>query len=598
MTRSKRSFPVDQKDDNAQKKLKEISEKDKKDFNLFVKNRKAQKNAIPIKEEAIEIKKETEEILNARAEKEIELLTSKKKVVKNKSFNDEFFTSTEAFHVVTPEILRTCDFCGFKAPSKAILEAHLVHKHRKFSGQFSCNKCSEQFKKKEDLRSHKNIHAIRRSCCFCNLNFPRKQGLRRHIRFMHKEQNQQVIDDLVKEITNMKTWNDVSSNNDEINKKFKVVENVLKDDTYTCKICFKVSKSRKTLNSHMSRCHINPKKTRSCVICTKTFSRKTSMKNLNSCNRDVTLGDNESLKRIITRSKRPFEDDQLNQGSSSDINKQDDKAQKKLKEISEKDKKVFNLFVKNRKAQKNAIPIKEEPIEPEKESEGILNARAEAEIEILTRKENIVKNKPDMKKKEKLKKKRVCIRMCDICGFSIESKTILDYHMSAKHVRKTYTCRECEEVFDSKEDFDRHKSQHSKSIYRSCCYCDTSFCHKNSLIRHITMWHGLNQQEIDKLVELVYAMEWKDKTNENEGNKKFKIAENCSKPKRDKQSQQKEHLINRECFICKKMFSNRYTMVTHFRKKTLHKELTEGEKLWLIEKVNTIDWNNDKSWKF
>ncbi|KAG5671052.1 hypothetical protein PVAND_001270 [Polypedilum vanderplanki] len=104
---------------------------------------------------------------------------------------------------ITPETLQSCDFCGFE-------ETHMVYKPRKYSGRFSCKKCSAEYRSIEDLKNHKKVHLIRRSCYYCSLNFPRKPSLRRHIRFMHKEQKQEDIDQLVKEISNM-IWNDISN---------------------------------------------------------------------------------------------------------------------------------------------------------------------------------------------------------------------------------------------------------------------------------------------------------------------------------------------------------------------------------------------------
>ncbi|KAL5272979.1 hypothetical protein ACFFRR_000012 [Megaselia abdita] len=102
----------------------------------------------------------------------------------------------------------------------------------------------------------------------------------------------------------------------------------------------------------------------------------------------------------------------------------------------------------------------------------------------------VVESNPDIKttvKKEPTKEKKIYPpdpHICEVCGNSFKSKSILNLHMRRHQNIRPFKCEICSKNFACHSEISRHIRVHTGAKPFSCKYCDRKFSDRSTNIKH------------------------------------------------------------------------------------------------------------------
>ncbi|XP_068204435.1 uncharacterized protein [Palaemon carinicauda] len=167
-----------------------------------------------------------------------------------------------------------CDICGAGFNYSKKLETHKML-HNGGDKPYKCNKCSSSFASPKYLTQHKKrVHDRKGSvrCEECNATFTRKETLRSHLR-IHKGSDQYVCEQCGAAFNQRAT----------LTRHIRIHLNLATDDespskeSFTCKFCKKVFKTKTSLDSHVIEAHTAKDFAYECPTCHSGFSDQSEL---------------------------------------------------------------------------------------------------------------------------------------------------------------------------------------------------------------------------------------------------------------------------------------------------------------------------------
>lgn len=185
-----------------------------------------------------------------------------------------------------------CEICKFKCKSKQALKHHRLRKHDNSEYQFTCDKCSKQFKIKTDLTTHIKYHHTDHPpliCEVCGESFKASVSMS-----AHKRKHRKDLRKFTCEICQCRFKSEHNLNNhlllhekgitcNECGMKFDTTKRLSyhkkvkhkKLENYMCSICHKPFRSTGSLRSHiLTHTGERPYK---CDLCGESFTQRSSM---------------------------------------------------------------------------------------------------------------------------------------------------------------------------------------------------------------------------------------------------------------------------------------------------------------------------------
>nr|CAD7593533.1 unnamed protein product [Timema genevievae] len=161
-----------------------------------------------------------------------------------------------------------CEVCGKHLPNKSSYNRHKqIHSGEK---NFKCGYCGKAFVRKHALKVHMYSHPLKEdyTCMECSISYEDIEGLQRHVRIAHKDEDETLLCNICKEHVEVPLFIDhykachLLKEDEMLSRRLSVV---------TCQICSKVFSTPATLNRH-SKLH-NPLFSRAstCEICQETI---------------------------------------------------------------------------------------------------------------------------------------------------------------------------------------------------------------------------------------------------------------------------------------------------------------------------------------
>ena len=89
----------------------------------------------------------------------------------------------------------------------------------------------------------------------------------------------------------------------------------------------------------------------------------------------------------------------------------------------------------------------------------------------------------------------ISLEKCKVCGFSSNSRVVMNKHMTSKHsCVKVFKCLMCPLLSNSKQSFMEHKAKHQKELdvitMRDVCKdCNISFGSRDDYLEHLLEKH-------------------------------------------------------------------------------------------------------------
>ncbi|KAK3100404.1 hypothetical protein FSP39_019331 [Pinctada imbricata] len=155
-----------------------------------------------------------------------------------------------------------CELCGKEFKTKNHLKQHFeVHSEDR---PFICNICGFAFKNKFHLTDHLRTHTGERkhTCDFCSMKFNRKHGLKRHMFRRHKSEIKFRCDVCEKILPGKESFDEHKTTCVRVEK-----------GIFDCSYCGKVLKSKRNLKGHILTVHFKERPFK-CDFCGNSFARK------------------------------------------------------------------------------------------------------------------------------------------------------------------------------------------------------------------------------------------------------------------------------------------------------------------------------------
>ncbi len=360
-----------------------------------------------------------------------------------------------------------CHICNASYKVSHGLKHHLANKHGLDKIIYTCDTCSKSFISKTGLNRHKLTHDIankKHKCTLCEHTTFTKSELRGHILAKHRDGAH---------------WCRRCTQSFKSSAQLEEHDNMFKGSMCVCQRCDRMFCTQERLDRHKKSVHLTKSKT--CAECQRAFH---STHGLDIHIKVVHLGASDKSgnakdesNKVQLKDKTNMKQTVLKRIKCGSCEAEFYRIGGLTRHLKSHPKPHLFQCVWCRKKYTNKVAFKKH-----------LNKVCKKETP--TQKSENNKNADGKKERKTTKEKK--INICLQCQRIFKSKYQLDRHLP-KHDTRTYPCSICDKILSSKPTLRRHILEHNRTRLFTCITCRKSFKQRSHLKAHFLTHLGIKR---------------------------------------------------------------------------------------------------------